>query len=82
MSPARWWPYQTGTLTADAGRQKAALIETRAPGVLLWRNRPGDREQADGLLAPVQAAYGPLGMRRHVTLAEAMAAESGNPIAR
>jgi hypothetical protein len=57
-------------------------METRAPGVLLWGNRPGDREQADGLLAPVQAAYGPLGMRRHVTLAEAMAAEPGNPIAR
>jgi len=57
-------------------------METRAPGVLLWGNRPGDREQADGLLAPVQAAYGPLGMRRHGTLAEAMAAEPGNPIAR
>lgn len=67
--------------TMKYAMELAELPRWRAQ-MLLWRNQPGDREQAHRLLSQAQAAYGALGMRRHVTLAEAMAAESGNPIAR
>ena len=46
--------------------------------MLLWRDAPGDREQARELAAAAGRAYRELGMTRHVGLTENMTVTSLN----